>query len=187
MSRAGQDRSISATRAAPESGEVRMSRITSSMLATAMARPTWTWARVARLRQQVLGAAGDHVLAELEERAQHVGERHHLRPPAVQRDHVGAEARLQRGEAPELVEHHLGDRVALDLDDDPHAVAVGFVAQVGNSFDALFVDQLRDPLDQRRLVDLVGDLADDQRLAVLAHASSTATLARMMIEPRPVA
>ena len=40
MSSAGQSRPIRASRAAPVSGEVRMRRITSSMLATAMARPT---------------------------------------------------------------------------------------------------------------------------------------------------
>ena len=111
----------------------------------------------------------------------------HLRPAAVQRDHVGAEARLHRGEAPELVEHDVGDRVALQLDDDAHAVAVGFVAQVGDALDALLAHQLGDLLDQRRLVDLIGNLGDDQRLAILAQISSTSTLARMMIEPRPVA
>ena len=114
---------------------------------------------VARLREQELRAPRDDFLAEVEEGAQHVGERQHLRPAAVQRDHVGAEARLQRGEAPELVEHHVGDRVALDLDDDAHAVAVGFVAQVGNALDALLAHELGDLLDQRRLVDLIGNLA----------------------------
>ncbi len=124
---------------------------------------------IARLGEQIFGPPRDHFLAEVEERAQHVGQRQHLRPAAVQRDHVGAEARLQGGEAPELVEHHVGDRVALDLDDDAHAVAIGLVAQVGDALDALLANQLRDALDQRRLVDLVGDLADDQRLAVLAQ------------------
>ena len=124
---------------------------------------------VARLGEQILGAPGDDVLAEIEERAQHVVQRQHLRPAAVQRDHVGAEARLQRGEAPELVQHHVGDRVAPELDDDAHAVAIGFVAQVRDALDALLAHQLGDPLDQRRLVDLVGDLADDQRLAILAQ------------------
>ena len=124
---------------------------------------------VARLGEQIFGPPRDHFLAEVEERAQHVGQRQHLRPAAVQRDHVGAEARLQRGEAPELVEHHVGDRVALDLDDDAHAVAVGLVAQIGDALDALLANEFRDALDQRRLVDLVGDLADDQRLAVLAQ------------------
>ena len=125
---------------------------------------------VARLGEQELGAAGDDLLAEVEEGAQHVAERQHFRSAAVQRDHVAAEVRLHRGEAPELVEDDLGDRVALELDDDPHAVSVGLVAQVRDPFDALLAHELGDLLDQRRLVDLVGDLADDQRLAVLALA-----------------
>ena len=124
---------------------------------------------VARLGEQIFGPPRDHFLAEVDERAQHVGQRQHLRPAAVQRDHVGAETRLQGGEAPELVEHHVGDRVALDLDDDAHAIAVGFVAQIRDALDALLANQLRYALDQCRLVDLVGDLADDQRLAVLAQ------------------
>ena len=124
---------------------------------------------VARLGQQIFGPPRDDFLAEVEERAQHVGQRQHLRPAAVQRDHVGAETRLQGGEAPELIEHHVCDRVALDLDDDAHAVAIGLVAQVGDALDALLANEFRDALDQRRLVDLIGDLVDDQRLAILAQ------------------
>jgi len=58
---------------------------------------------------------------------------------------------------------------APELDDDAHAVAIGFVAQIRDALDALLAHQLGDPLDQRRLVDLVGNLADDQRLAILAQ------------------
>ena len=143
MSRAGQTRSISATRAAPESGEVRIRRITSSILATAIARPTWICAASRALVEQIFGAPGDDFLAEVEEGDQHVLQRQHLRPAAVQRDHVGAEARLHRGEAPELIEHDVGDRVALQLDDDAHAVAIGFVAQIRDALDASFRARVR--------------------------------------------
>ena len=51
---------------------------------------------------------------------------------------------LQRREAAELVQHDVGDRVALELDDDAHAVAVGFVAQVGDALDALLAHELGD-------------------------------------------
>ncbi len=126
---------------------------------------------VARLGEQMLGAPRHHFLAELEEGDEHVLEGQHLRPAAVQRDHVGAEARLHRGEAPELIEHDVGDGVALQLDDDAHAVAIGLVAQIADALDALLAHQLGDLLDQRRLVDLIGDLGDDQRLAILAQAT----------------
>ena len=56
-----------------------------------------------------------------------------------------------------------GDFAALQLDDDPHPVAVGFVAQVGDAFDRLLADQLGDVLEQPLLVDLERDLGDDDR------------------------
>ena len=124
---------------------------------------------VAGFGEQIFGPPRDHFLTKIEERAQHVDQRQHLRPAAVQGNHVGAEARLQGGEAPKLIEHHVGDGVALDLDDDAHAVAIGLVAQVGDTLDALLANEFSDAFDQRRLVDLVGDLADDQRFAVLAQ------------------
>ena len=59
-----------------------------------------------------------------------------------------------------------GDLAALELDHDPDALAVGLVAQVGDALDRLLAHQLGDPLDQPRLVHLVRDLGDDDRLAV---------------------
>ncbi len=124
---------------------------------------------VARLVEQIFRAPGDDGLAELQERGEHVAQRHHLRLAAVERDHVAAKAGLQRGEAPELVEHDIGDRVALDLDDDADAVAVALVAHVGDALDALLAHEFGDALDQSRLVHLIRHLGDDDRLALLAQ------------------
>ena len=49
----------------------------------------------------------------------------------------------------ELVQDDLLHRVAAELDDDAHAVAVALVAQVGDAVDLLVLDQLGDRLDQR--------------------------------------
>ena len=124
---------------------------------------------VARLAQQELDAPPDHLLAELGEGADHVLEVELLGPAADQRHHVGAERALQRREAVKLVQHHVGHGVALQLDHDAHALAVGLVADVGDAFDLLLAHQLGDLLDHRRLVHLIRDLGDDQRLALLAH------------------
>ena len=124
---------------------------------------------VARLVEQELGAPRDHLLAERDEGLQQVLQVHHQRAAAVERHDVGAEGRLQRREAVELVEHHVGHGVALELDHDAVAVAVGFVAQVGDALDLLVAHQLGDALDHRRLVHLVGNLGDDDRLAILAQ------------------
>src|SRR5690606_35231892 len=58
---------------------------------------------------------------------------------------------------------------ALDLDVDAHAVLVGLVAQLADAFQALFLDQLGDLLDQPGLVHLVGDLGDDDRFTAIVR------------------
>ena len=142
--------------------------------------------RVARLVEQELGTPGDDLLAEIDEGDEDIAQVHQLRAAAVQRDHVAAERGLHGGEAPELVQHHVGVGVALQLDDDAHAVAVGFVAQIRNALQPLLADEFGDLLDQRRLVHLIGYLGDDQRLALLAQRLDRSTFARTTTEPRPV-
>jgi hypothetical protein len=66
-------------------------------------------------------------LAEGKEGGQDAAQRQLLGPAAVQRQHVAAEGGLHRREAEQLVQHHLGRRVALELDHHAHADAVGFV------------------------------------------------------------
>ena len=47
-----------------------------------------------------------------------------------------------------------------------HAFAIGFVAQIRNAFDGLLAHELGDLLDQPRLVHLIRNLGDDDRLLV---------------------
>ena len=70
----------------------------------------------------------------------------------------------------EVVEDDLAHLAALELDDDPHTVLVGLIAQAirRNAIELLLAHQLRDALDQACLVDLVGQLGEDDRLALLA-------------------
>ena len=88
---------------------------------------------VACLVEQELGAPGNHFLAEGHEGLQQVLQVQQLRAPAGQADVVDAEGRLQRRETVELVQHDFRHRIALQLDDDPHALAVGLVADVGDA------------------------------------------------------
>ena len=85
-----------------------------------------------------------------------------------QQDH--AEAFLHLGVLEELVQHELGLAVALQLDYDAHAVAIAFVADVGDVVDDLVIHQLRDALDQTRLVDLVRNFGDDDGFAVFVES-----------------
>ena len=124
---------------------------------------------VTRLVEPEFRAARDDFLAEIDEGAQHVLQVQHFRLAAVQRDHVHAEGGLHRGETVELVQHDVRESLALQLDDDAHAVAVALVAQIGNTLDLLLAHEFGDALDQRRLVHLIGNLGDDQRGTVVAH------------------
>src|SRR6185437_11903665 len=66
-------------------------------------------------------------------------------------------------------EHDIRRGVALQLDDDAHALAVALVAQVGDTLDQLLAHAFGDALHHARLVDLIGHLGDDDRLALFAQ------------------
>ncbi len=123
---------------------------------------------LARLVEEIGGAPGDDLFAERDKGDDHVAQRHQLGPAAIERQHVDPEADLQRGMAVELVQDDLGVGVALQLDDEAHAVAVALVAHVGDALDELVAHAFGDALLQLRLVDLVGHLGEDDRVALLA-------------------
>ena len=102
---------------------------------------------LARLAQKVFGAPRHHVLAERDERLQHVDEVHQFRLAAVERHHVDAERGLKRRPAVKLVDDHIGIGITLEFDDDPVTVAVGFIAQIGNALDALLPHEFGHFLD----------------------------------------
>ena len=124
---------------------------------------------LARLAQQVIGAAADHVEAMIDEALERVEQAQLARLPVDdgQQDH--AEVDLHLRVLVQIVQHDFGLLAALQLEDDAHAVAIALVADFGNAFELLFVDQAGGVLDQAGLVDLVGKLGDDDGLAILAH------------------
>src|SRR5215472_15738738 len=120
------------------------------------------------LAQLELRAACHHTPAMVQKRDHHLAQVHLARPPLEDTQHDEPVALLHLGQLEELVEHNLGLCVALEFDHNPHAVPVGLVAQVADSFDPPFVDQLANTLQQPGLVDLVGNLANDDRRAPAA-------------------
>ena len=68
-----------------------------------------------------------------------------------------------------VIEDHLGVGVLLQLDDDTHTDTVGFVTEIGDTFQPLVADLLSDLADQLALVHLVGQLGDDDADPVLAE------------------
>ena len=73
--------------------------------------------------------------------------------------HVHVEGQLHRRVLEQVVQDLVRVGVALELDEDPHPVAVGLVPKVGDAVDLLVLDEIGDLLEERRLVDLVGQLA----------------------------
>ena len=107
-----------------------------------------------RLVEVELRAADDDFVAVRDVVLEHFLERHHLRHEAArarvghEREHDHAERRLHRRVLVQLIEHHARNRIALQLDDDAHAVAIGLVAQVGDALELLVANQLGDVLDR---------------------------------------
>ena len=98
----------------------------------------------------------------------------------VDGERVDAEADLQLGVLEEVVDHHLGDGVALQLDD--HAgILVRFIADGADIGDDLFIDQSGNTLHQRGTVHIVRNLGDDDLLAPtldFLHSGTTTDLHR---------
>ena len=113
-----------------------------------------------RLAQAVLGAAADDVALVVDVLLDRRLQVEQPRDAVDEREHVDREARLHRRVLVELVQHHLGVGVALELDHEQRGVAGRRVAHVANAFDAPVVhelgDLLADHLD-RRLVRQLGD------------------------------
>ena len=119
----------------------------------------------------VLRPADDDLALVVDVVADHFAQRQRARHVVDERDHVDAERLLHRRVLEQLVEHDLRDSVALELDHDPHPVAVRLVPDIADLGDLLLVDERRDLLDHAAvpaLADLERQLGDDDRLLALA-------------------
>ena len=68
----------------------------------------------------------------------------------------------------EIIEDDLPDFAAFQVDDDPHAVTVGLVSDIGDTVDLLVPHELANPLLEFGFVHLIGDFRDDDGLAVFS-------------------
>ena len=121
----------------------------------------------AGLLQVELGAAADDLAPVVDVVLQDGLERQRLGLAVDQGEHVQVERDLHRRVLEQVVQDAVRVGVALDLDVDAHAVAVGLVAQVGDALDLLGADELGDLLEQGGLVHHVGQLGDDDRHAAV--------------------
>ena len=126
-----------------------------------------------RLAQQIGSAAGDDIFAEIDEGCQELAQGQLFGPAAVERQHVTAEIGLHRGETVKLVHHHFGGGVALQLDHNPHAVAVRFILNMGDAVDLLLAHLLGDLFDHGGFIHLIANLVDDDGETVFANLFDT--------------
>jgi len=119
-----------------------------------------------------------HDVGERRAVVEHLAQRDHLRPPPDEGEHVHAERRLHRGVLVELVEDDLGDLPLAQLQHHPDAVPVRLVADLGQPVELVLARELGDLGDERRLVDLVGQLR---------HHDGFAPAAELLgVRPRPM-
>ena len=84
------------------------------------------------------------------------------------REHDHTEGFLQLGMLVQLIQDNRIVGILLQVDDDADArFKTRFVSEVGDAFDALFSDEIRDLFDELGLVYHVGELGDDDLLAAL--------------------
>ena len=122
------------------------------------------------LAQVVPCAPDDYILLESEVLVKYMAQGEYLRLGLIvhQRQHIYRECGLHRRLRKETVQHYLRVRVALELDDDAHTVAVGLIAQVGYAIKALVMHLIRNVLYELALIDLIRQLCHDYPRASLA-------------------
>src|SRR5205085_10462989 len=111
---------------------------------------------------------GDDFFAEADEALDDIAQRQRLWTTAADRQHVRWEAGLRRRVPPQLVEDYFRRGVALQVDNNAHALAIRLIADVGDTLNALVLRCFGDLLDQAVLADLVGNFGEDDRAPVAA-------------------
>ena len=114
------------------------------------------------LGQVVAGTTCNYIYLVVDIVLKHLFKRKGTRNTVDQGKVNNAKARLERGVLIEVIENNLGDSTLLKLDHQTQTLAVGLVAHVRNSLDALLVNEFGDLLLQGSLVYLVGELGKDE-------------------------
>ena len=121
------------------------------------------------LVQLEAGPPGHDILLVLQIIIDHLPQVQHPGLAVHQGQHIGAEVLLQAGMLIQIVQHHLGIDVLLQLDDDPHAVPVALVADVADPLQLLVPHQVGDLFHQLGLVHHIGDFRHHNPAAVAGH------------------
>jgi len=100
-------------------------------------------------------------MAVIKEMLKEVSKRQNLGDATDQRQQNHPKSILQRAVFEELRKHDIRDGIFFQLDDEAHAVTVGFIPDIGDTCDFLLFDELDNFFNEPRFVDLVGNLRND--------------------------
>ena len=85
-------------------------------------------------------------------------------------EHVRAERILDLGVLIELIENDVRIGITAELDDDTYLlVTVGLIADIGDTFDLLLLNEFGDTLDETGLIDHVRQIMHDDSCTAVAH------------------
>jgi len=142
--------------------------MTASRFSRAFWNPSRICSRSRALRRRYSARAPAHDLdAVVDEALEGVDDAHFARLAVDDGEHDDPEIHLHLRVFVQVIQDNFGIFAALELQHDAQAFAVALVADVGDALDFFLVDELGDLFDQAGLVHLVGQLGDDDGLAVL--------------------
>ena len=130
---------------------VRLSRIfrmISSISASARSRPSTVCFRLRARARRELRSPTNHVDTMSYELGQHFLQSEFSRLSINECQEDNREGRLQWRKLIKLIENHIGIRVTFQLNDQPNRfLQIAFIANAGDSFDLIAVDQISDFLN----------------------------------------
>ena len=122
-----------------------------------------------RFSEKEPGAADNHFVAVIDECREDFLEVKGFRAAVNESHVVDAERGLHLSHLIELVEHHIGVGVALELDDNAHSLVVALVVDIGDTVELLFANQVGDIGYKFGFVYIVGNLGYDNVLMIVLH------------------
>ena len=124
-------------------------------------------AALAGLTQQIDRPARHDLASVTDKGLDHLLEIENFGLAINQRDHIHTDNRLQLGLGIEIVEHYVAHFTAPQLDHHTQAVFIGLIAELGDAFQLFLFDELGNALNQARLVQLVGNLVNNDGVLAL--------------------
>ena len=115
------------------------------------------------------GTAGHNFLLMFQIIVEDLFERQDFRLAVYKSQINHAERGLHVGVLIKIVQNNTRVDVLLQFNDDTGSVAVRFITQIGNTLDSLFMNQLSNPLNERRLIDLIRNLGHNDAALGRAH------------------